>query len=97
MPPVGRMMSVQQAADAINYVRGRFASSRKTTCSTRSDAIRPREVLARRGMTLDQLGQILALHSFTVEVRHAAAGGIDEFRKSPTEYLAAKDHFVVVN
>jgi hypothetical protein len=48
-------------------------------------------------MTLDQLGQILALHSFTVEVRHAAAGGIDEFRKSPTEYLAAKDHFVVVN
>jgi hypothetical protein len=37
----------------------------------KTDAIRPREVLARRGMTLDQLGQILSLYPVKVDVRHA--------------------------
>jgi len=62
-----------------------------------SDKILPREVLARQGMTLDQLGQILALHPVDVEVRHAAPGGLDDFRKSAAEYLATKGHFVLVN
>ncbi|HEY3719139.1 MAG TPA: phytochelatin synthase family protein [Roseiarcus sp.] len=63
----------------------------------KSDAIRPRDLLAHRGMTLDQLGQILALHPLTVEVRHAVPGGIDEFRKSAADYLSRENHFVVVN
>jgi len=63
----------------------------------RSDAILPRDVLARQGMTLDQVGQILSLYPVAVEVRHAAPGGLDEFRKTASEYLASKDHFVVVN
>jgi Phytochelatin synthase len=63
----------------------------------RTDAILPREVLARQGMTLDQLGQILSLYPVAAEVRHAAPGGLDEFRKTASEYLASKDHFVVVN
>ena len=63
----------------------------------KTDAIRPRDLLAQRGMTLDQLGAIIALHPLKVEVRHAASGGLDEFRKSASEYLAAKGHFVIVN
>jgi hypothetical protein len=63
----------------------------------KSDAIRPRDLLARRGMTLDQLGGILGLHPVAVEVHHAATGGVDEFRKLAAEYLASKDHFVIVN
>ena len=63
----------------------------------KTDAILPRLVLARQGMTLDQLGGILGLYSLTVEVHHAAAGGLDEFRKSASEYLASKDRFVLVN
>jgi len=63
----------------------------------KSDAIRPRDLLAHRGMTLDQLGQILALHPVTVEVRHAAPGGVDDFRKSAADYLSRENHFVLVN
>jgi hypothetical protein len=63
----------------------------------RTEAILPRAVLARQGMTLDQIGAILALHPVKIEVHHAAAGGLDAFRTAAREYLATKDHFVIVN
>ncbi len=63
----------------------------------RTDAVLPREVLARQGTTLDQLGGLLAMHPLTIEVHHAADGGLDAFRAAARDYLAAKDHFVVVN
>jgi hypothetical protein len=62
-----------------------------------TDAILPREVLSRQGMTLDQLGALLALHPASIEIHHAADGGLDAFRASARAYLAAKDHFVIVN
>jgi len=62
-----------------------------------TDAILPREVLARQGMTLDQLGALLSLHPATIEVHHAEDGGLDGFRSGARDYLAAKDHFVIVN
>jgi len=63
----------------------------------RTDAVLPREVLARQGMTLDQLGDLLAMHPIAVEVHHAADGGLDAFRAAARAYLATKDHFVIVN
>lgn len=64
----------------------------------RTEAVLPQAVLARQGMTLDQLGALLALHSpLTIEVHHAADGELDAFRTAARDYLAAKDHFVVVN
>lgn len=62
-----------------------------------TDAVLPRTVLARQGMTLDQLGKLLALHPVTVEVHHAADASLDAFRASARDYLRAKDHFVLVN
>jgi hypothetical protein len=62
-----------------------------------TDAILPREVLARQGMTLDQLGALLGLHPAAIEVHHAEDGGLDAFRSSARDYLAGKDHFVIVN
>ena len=62
-----------------------------------TDAILPRDVLAKQGMTLDQLGALLALHPETIEVHHAADGSLDAFRASARDYLAARDHFVIVN
>ena len=63
----------------------------------RTEAVLPRDVLARQGMTLDQLGGLLALHPVTIEVQHAADGGLDSFRAAARDFLAAKDHFVIVN
>jgi hypothetical protein len=63
----------------------------------RTEAVLPQAVLARQGMTLDQLGGLLALHPVTVEVHHAADGGLDAFRAAARDYLAAKDRFVIVN
>jgi hypothetical protein len=37
------------------------------------------------------------LHPVAVEVRHAADGGLDGFRAAARDYLAARDHFVLVN
>jgi hypothetical protein len=63
----------------------------------RTEAVLARDVLARQGMTLNQLGGVLALHPLAIEVRHAADGGLDRFRAAARDYLAAKDHFVIVN
>ncbi len=38
-----------------------------------TDAVLPRDVLARQGMTLDQIGGILATQPVTAEVHHASA------------------------
>jgi Phytochelatin synthase len=62
-----------------------------------TDTILAREVLARQGMTLDQLGALLGLHPAAIEVHHAEDGGLEAFRSSARDYLAAKDHFVIVN
>ena len=63
------------------------------TCET----VLRRAVIAKQGMTLDQLGRLLALHPMTIEVHHAVDGGLDEFRASARGYLAAKGRFVLIN
>ena len=62
-----------------------------------TDAVLPRAVLARQGMTLDQLGKLLALHPVALEIHHAADASLDAFRAAARDYLSAKDHFVLVN
>jgi hypothetical protein len=62
-----------------------------------TDAVLARDLLARQGMTLDQLGGLLALHPIAVEVHHAADGGLEAFRAAARAALGAKDHFVIVN
>ena len=63
----------------------------------RTDAVLPRNLLPHRGMTLDQLGAMLALHPVSIEVHHAADGGLDAFRAEASAALGAKDHFVIVS
>ena len=62
-----------------------------------TEAILPRAVLARQGMTLDQLGALLKLHPIEVSVHHAETGGLDGFRAAARAALAAKGQFVIVN
>ena len=62
-----------------------------------SDAVLPRDLLARQGMTLDQLGAILSLRGARADVRHAAEGSLDGFRAEARDALAARGRFVIIN
>lgn len=63
----------------------------------RSEAILPVEVIKKQGMTLDQLGGILAIYSIKAEVHHAADTTLDEFRTQAQKYLATPGQFVIIN
>ena len=63
----------------------------------RTDAVLPRETLARQGMTLDQIGGILATEPVKAEVHHASDSSVEEFRKLASAYLGEPGHFVIVN
>lgn len=63
----------------------------------RTDAVLPRDVLMKQGMTLDELGGLLSLHPVTAQVRHAADSSLDTFRAEAVEHLGSADRFVVVN
>src|ERR1700689_1528335 len=62
-----------------------------------TDAVLPREVLARQGMTLDQIGGILATQPVKAEVHIASDSPADEFRQLAMSYLGEPGHFVIVN
>ena len=62
-----------------------------------TEAILPRETLAKQGMTLDQLGAILSTKPLKAEVRHASDSSIDEFRATASAALGQRGHFVIVN
>ena len=55
-----------------------------------TDAVLPRAVLARQGMTLDQLGKLIALHPVALEVHHAGNFKSDAFRAAARDYLASR-------
>ncbi len=63
----------------------------------KTDAVLSRELLPHRGMTLDQLGGMLALHPVTVEVHHAGDVDVGAFRAEASAALADTGHFVIVN
>ncbi|MGB7975135.1 MAG: phytochelatin synthase family protein [Roseiarcus sp.] len=65
--------------------------------SERTDVVLSRETLGRQGMTLDQLGGILATQPVKAEVHHASDSSIEDFRKLASAYLREPGHFVIVN
>jgi hypothetical protein len=62
-----------------------------------TEAVLPRAVIARQGMTLDQLGGLLRSFDVRAEVHHAADTTLEEFRALAARTLAAKDQYMVVN
>lgn len=63
----------------------------------RTEAILPREVLDKQGMTLDQIGAILSTQPIKAEVRHASDASLEQFRTQASSFLAKPGHFVIVN
>jgi hypothetical protein len=62
-----------------------------------TDAILPREVLARQGTTLDQLAALVAYHGVASEAHHAGDETLDAFRANARAALSARDTYVIVN
>ncbi|MEA5626926.1 phytochelatin synthase family protein [Nostoc sp. UHCC 0251] len=55
------------------------------------------EAVSRQGITLDQLGQLLASYGVKVNVYHAADTSLEQFRKQAAENLKQPQDFVLVN
>jgi hypothetical protein len=62
-----------------------------------TDAVIPRTVIAQRGVTLEQVAEILRLFSVHAEAHHAANSSVEQFREVASAYLAKPDHAVLVN
>ncbi|PVE20365.1 glutathione gamma-glutamylcysteinyltransferase [Microvirga sp. KLBC 81] len=62
-----------------------------------TEQILPKAVLARIGMTLDQIGAILTSYAVEADVRHAADMSLDEFRKLAVDALSTPNRYVIVN
>jgi hypothetical protein len=62
-----------------------------------TETILPKATLNRIGMTLDQIGSILASYAVKADVRHAADSSLDEFRRLAVEALGTPNRYVIVN
>jgi hypothetical protein len=62
-----------------------------------TEKILPQEILARQGMTLDQLGELIRSYGVKAEVHHAADSSLDEFRALAKDHLGSPDRHVAVN
>ncbi|HSI42180.1 MAG TPA: phytochelatin synthase family protein [Xanthobacteraceae bacterium] len=62
-----------------------------------TEAILPRAVLLKIGMTLDQLGAILAAKQVQAQVHHAGDSSLEAFRQSAVAALGQPGRFVIVN
>jgi len=62
-----------------------------------TEKVLPKEVLAKIGMTLDQIGALLTTFGVKADVHYAAETSLDEFRKLATEALNTPNRYVIVN
>lgn len=63
----------------------------------RTEAILPQATILKQGITLDQIGQLLAVQPVDVTVRHASDSSLEAFRNEAAGYLARPGHFVLAN
>jgi hypothetical protein len=63
----------------------------------RTEAVKPKAEILRRGMTVDELGALLGAHGLDAEVVHAADSSLYAFRRMAVAQLEERDRFVLVN
>jgi Phytochelatin synthase len=63
----------------------------------RTETILPQQTLLRQGMTLTQLGAILASYGTMASVRHADDDGLESFRRVASRQLSMPGGHVIVN
>ena len=90
-------LDVPRPASDMTVGLGMFDQENIFTPAT--DAVKPASAILSPpyGMTLDDLGGMLAAHDLEVTVVHAADSDVDTFRKTAIAELADDDHFILVN
>ena len=73
------------------FTQDNFFSNEKTRKVVNS------EVVARQGMTLDQLGGLLESYDVQVKVYHAGGINLAEFRKLAAENVKQPGNFIIIN
>lgn len=62
-----------------------------------TEAILPRDTILKQGITLDQMGALLAVQPVEATVRHASDSSLDQFREEASSHLGQPGHFVLIN
>jgi hypothetical protein len=73
------------------FTQENFFSNEKTK------KVLPAEVVSQKGMTLDQIGGLLASYNVKVNVYHAADTSLEKFRSLAIENLKQPGNFILIN
>lgn len=73
------------------FTQENFFSNQKT------NKVVTAEVVSRQGMTLEQLGGLIASYDVKTEVYHAGDTSLEKFRKLATENLKQPGNFIIIN
>ncbi|WP_374089916.1 phytochelatin synthase family protein [Methylomicrobium lacus] len=65
--------------------------------NAKTDRVVNSETIAKQGMTLDQLGGMLATYPVATQVYHAGDSSLEQFRKLAVENLKQPGNFILVN
>ncbi|NEO90275.1 MAG: glutathione gamma-glutamylcysteinyltransferase [Moorea sp. SIO3G5] len=84
-----------QAPEAPEFRTNRF--TQKNVFNAKTEQVRMAEVIARRGMTLEQLAGLLETYPVRTEVYHGGDLTLDQFRNIVVKNLQEAENFVLVN
>jgi hypothetical protein len=85
------------APEAPQYSPYRVFTQENFFSNEKTKAVITSEKVSRQGMTLAELGGLIASYGVKVEVHHAATTNIEDFRKVTAANLKQKGNFVIVN
>ncbi|AKG24506.1 phytochelatin synthase family protein [Calothrix sp. 336/3] len=85
------------APEANQYKSYRMLTQDNFFSNTKTKEVITKEVVSRQGMTLSQLGGLLATYPVKVEVYHTQNSSLEKFRTLATANLKQKNNFILVN
>ena len=85
------------APETTQYRNYRIFTQENFFSNPQTQAVIKAEIVARRGMTLEQLGKLLASYPVKVEVHHGGDVSLEKFRQLVVQNLQEPDNFVLVN
>lgn len=88
-------LDVPRPASNMTLGLGLFDQENVFTAAT--EAVKPRAVIERAGLTLDELAGMFGAHSVTADLFHAENSSLDEFRRTAIASIEDQESFVLVN